>query len=73
MGIKIMFQKRHMEAIATAMQQTQPDPNQPERMCQWEIMQAEFGDMFQGSNPNFDRARFERACERGANVRARSA
>jgi hypothetical protein len=68
-----MFQKRHMEVLALALQRTQPDPNQPERLCQWEIVQAEIRDMLLQSNPRFDVARFERACERGANVRKRSA
>ena len=30
-----------------------------------------FRDLFLGDNPRFDEARFQRACEPGANVRAR--
>ena len=70
---RTMFQKRHMECVAYRMQRIQPDPNQPERMDQWWITVAELGDMFSVSNPNFDRDRFERACQRGANVKARTA
>ena len=66
-----MFQKRHMECVAYRMQRIQPDPNQPERMDQWWITVAELGDMFSVSNPNFDRDRFERACQRGADVSER--
>jgi hypothetical protein len=68
-----MFQKRHMEATAYHMQCIKPNPNQRERLAQWEITVAELGDMFNGNNDNFDRARFERACEPGANVSKRSA
>ena len=66
-----MFQQRHFEAIARSMQSIKPNPNQPEALRQWEITLAELGDLFISHNHNFMRARFESACEPGANVRAR--
>lgn len=68
-----MFAKRHYETIAQVMQSTAPSPNtQAEAMRQWEIMRDELADTFSGDNGMFKRDRFIRACEPGANVRARS-
>lgn len=38
-----------------------------------EVLQDVFVKLFRGDNPRFDEFRFRRACEPGANVRARKA
>lgn len=66
-----MFAKRHYEAIALVMQSARPNPD-----CavahQWEETRNGLMDLFARDNPQFDCARFERACEPGANVRKRT-
>jgi len=67
------FAKRHYEAIATAIQEARrrasdgdnnhdPITNVVDELC-W---------LFRSDNGQFSRDRFYRACEPGANVRARS-
>ena len=65
------FQKRHYEAIALAMQDARLHVrcNGTEQM---ECVVNVLADLFAGDNGQFKRDRFERACEPGANVRARS-
>ena len=68
-----MFQQRHFEALAKLMQQTHP--NEADRQAaheQWKIMCNAMCDLFNEGNPRFARGRFLRACEPGANVRART-
>jgi hypothetical protein len=65
------FAKRHYEAIALAMQDARMHIrcNGIEQMeCVVNIL----ADLFAGDNGMFKRERFKRACEPGANVRARS-
>ena len=69
------FAKRHYEAIARAMQDTKPTSNvfsEPEKHAQWNAVVDELADTFARDNGLFKRDRFIRACEPGANVRARS-
>ena len=72
------FQKRHYEAVATAMQHACPlaprdsSNADPIRRNQWESVRNELTDMFAKDNREFKRDRFMWACEPGANVRARS-
>jgi hypothetical protein len=70
-----MFAKRHYEAIATAMQNAHVPRGvvcDPAKRNQWECVRNELTDVFARDNGQFDRYRFMRACEPGANVRARS-
>lgn len=72
-----MFCKRHYQAIATAMQNIHPgyDPETIDyeaRLEMWGDVRAELAQAFALDNQLFQRSRFERACEPGANVRARS-
>lgn len=73
-----IFGKRHYEAIALAMQEAKrtalnaPDGNVGLTVGQWITCTEELADMFARDNGLFKRDRFERACEPGANVRARS-
>ena len=72
------FAKRHYEAIALAMQHACPlaprdsSNADPIRRNQWEGVRNELTDMFAKDNREFKRDRFMRACEPGANVRART-
>jgi len=70
------FAKRHYEAIATAMQDAQrcAEPTLGGQMFIAGIQRAihELADVFARDNGQFSRSRFMRACEPGANVRARS-
>ena len=65
------FAKRHYEAIALAMQHAHVIGD-PSYRNQWECVRNELADMFVRDNGMFKRERFMRACEPGANVRARS-
>jgi hypothetical protein len=68
-----MFNKRHYEAIATVMQDAKPMPNwDPNKYAQWEVTRSRLIDMFARDNGLFKSDRFEKACEPGANVRART-
>src|SRR5215472_14438846 len=70
------FHKRHYEAIALAMQDVNPirftSTDDPERRIQYAATLRVLCDLFAGDNGQFKRDRFIRACEPGANVRARS-
>jgi hypothetical protein len=65
------FAKRHYEAVAQAMQDARMHLrcNGSEQM---ECVVNCLADVFAGDNGEFRRERFKRACEIGANVRARS-
>ena len=65
------FQKRHYEAVALAMQDARLHVrcNGNEQM---ECVVNCLADAFAADNGQFKRDRFKRACEPGANVRARS-
>jgi hypothetical protein len=63
------FNKRHYEAIAATIQGIGPNVISG---SQREVIAASFADMLASDNANFKRDRFLRACEPGANVRARS-
>jgi len=65
------FAKRHYEAIAQAMQDARTHLRS-DAVNQQECVIHCLADMLAADNPEFKRARFERACEPGANVRARS-
>ena len=67
------FAKRHYEAIAQILQDNKPnvgltDPS----LVMWNSISCSLADLFGRDNPLFKRDRFYRACEPGANVRARS-
>ena len=70
------FAKRHYEAIALAMQDVDPSrftsTDDPERRVQHAAIVRALTDLFAGDNGQFKRDRFVRACQPGANVRARS-
>jgi hypothetical protein len=65
------FAKRHYEAIAQAMQEVRMHVRSTPQ-DQIECVVKILADLFAGDNGEFKRERFERACEPGANVRARS-
>lgn len=62
-----MFEKRHYEVIAKAMQDSCGSAP-----VQWKRTRDALADAFARDNPEFKRERFERACEPGANVGART-
>jgi hypothetical protein len=64
------FAKRHYEAIAQAMQEARRRANGSYDPIA--VVVDELADVFAGDNGMFKRDRFLRACEPGANVRARS-
>jgi hypothetical protein len=70
--------KRHYEAIALVIQHlTLSDDEQDELglselEARRQAIAGEFADLFAGDNGEFKRDRFIRACEPGANVRART-
>lgn len=68
-----MFAKRHYEAIATAMQEAIKfdATSSTEVAAMYKVTNA-LADTFKRDNGAFDRERFIRACQPGANVRARS-
>jgi len=65
------FAKRHYEAIALAMQDARFHLRNT-ALDQWLCVVNCLADLFAGDNGQFKRERFKRACEPGANVRARS-
>lgn len=71
-----MFAKRHYEAVALAMQEAKECAYRAESVNasigQWIIATEALADMFARDNGQFKRDRFIRACEPGANVRART-
>jgi hypothetical protein len=67
------FAKRHYEAIALAMQEAiKHRATCSEQVAGVYHVVHELADVFAGDNGQFKRDRFMRACEPGANVRARS-
>lgn len=80
------FSKRHYEMVAQAMQES--SPSRPHRNStsnystalalynirreQWEMTRDQLSNVFRGDNAAFKSERFIRACEYGANVKARS-
>jgi hypothetical protein len=67
------FNERHYEAIALIFQQEKPKPNwDANKLAQWTVMLNAFSEMLARDNSRFKLGRFERACEPGANVRART-
>jgi hypothetical protein len=64
------FAKRHYEAIAQAMQEARRHANGSNDPIA--VVVDELADAFASDNGMFKRERFVRACEPGANVRARS-
>jgi hypothetical protein len=65
------FQKRHYEAIALAMQDARFHLRSS-ALDQWKCVVNCLADVFARDNGEFKRARFTRACQPGANVRART-
>jgi hypothetical protein len=63
------FQKRHYERIAQAMQDAR---QRSSSLDQWQCTIKCLADLFARDNCQFQRDRFIRACEPGANVRART-
>jgi len=67
------FTRSHYETIALAMQESCPAPGWgPTRRVAWESVRSSLCDVFEYDNNRFDRGRFMAACEKGANVRART-
>jgi len=76
------FSKRHYETIATAMQDSFPrilrnafgEDSEvfSQAFDQWETTRDYLADAFARDNAQFKRDRFIRACQPGANVRART-
>ena len=64
------FAKRHYEAIATAIQEARRRANGSNNPIA--VVVDELADVFAADSGMFKRDRFIRACEPGANVRARS-
>jgi len=66
------FAKRHYEAIALAMQEAMRVAIMPGDVHCVRMVIDELADTFAADNGMFKRDRFIRACEPGANVRARN-
>jgi hypothetical protein len=66
------FAKRHYEAIALAIQDAIERSTSSEMVSGVYKAAAQMADMLASDNGQFQRDRFIRACEPGANVRARS-
>jgi hypothetical protein len=64
------FAKRHYDAIATAIQEARRRTNGSNDPIG--VVVDELADAFAADNGMFKRERFKRACEPGANVRARN-
>jgi len=64
------FAKRHYEAVATAIQEARRRTNGSNDPIA--VVVDELADAFAADNGMFKRERFKRACEPGANVRART-
>ena len=65
------FYKRHYEALAAAMQAARQDIHSPAQHEAINIVCNELADMLARDDASFRRDRFIRACEPGANVKAR--
>ena len=66
------FCKRHYEAIAEAIQSAKRQAVMENEFLGIATVMHELADTFAGDNGDFKRDRFIRACEPGANVRART-
>ncbi len=66
------FAKRHYQALAEAMQAAKPPTKDRAGCLTWQAVRNELIQTLTRDNGRFDRDRFARACEPGANVRARS-
>lgn len=69
------FTKRDYEAIAQVMQDAHPGAalsKDNRAVIQWSETVKDFAEMLERDNSSFDIIRFVRACQPGANVRARS-
>ena len=67
------FAKRHYEAIALVFQAECPGAHwDPNKRVQWELLRDAMATLFRSDNTRFNPERFKRACEPGANVRARN-
>jgi hypothetical protein len=67
------FAKRHYESIAAAMQECIRNCNSSEQVAGVWKAANQLTAVFQYDNRLFDRERFLRACEPGANVKSRKA
>ncbi len=70
------FQQRHYEALAEIFQRVSNHNPQDEDVAMgWHAavsaLRVNMADMFKYDNAMFDTGRFERACQPGANVKAR--
>lgn len=72
------FAKRHYEAIALVLQDTQPPKENAgllgydDQVSQWENCRDALADMFRRDNQRFQYDRFIAACECGVNVKLRT-
>ncbi len=70
------FQQRHYEAIAEVLQESLSwaitDGPSPQMQLGVHMVRNRLTELFEADNPLFDSERFERACQPGANVKARS-
>lgn len=66
-----MFARRHYEAIAAAMQEAKRTTQSDLELKGVIYAINELADLFASDNGQFCRDRFRRACQPGANVRAR--
>lgn len=66
-----MFQQRHFEAIAQAMQDLRAACITTRERRQQTQVERRLADLFARGNPRFNRDRFFAACMPGANVSAR--
>lgn len=67
-----MFNKRHYEAVAQAIQEAIAVCNDSSQVHGAYRVAKELRNIFNRDNPAFKPDRFERACQPGANVRART-
>jgi hypothetical protein len=68
-GTMAMFNKRHYEAIATVMQESYSDDSGDGGGADvWSGIVVSLADMFARDNGLFNRERFERACQPGADI-----
>lgn len=58
-----MFQKRHYEFLADSLATTRPLPSSRSATIQWLFTVRLFARRLGGDNPNFDEARFIKACQ----------
>ncbi len=57
------MQRRHFELIAEALRDSKPEPHwDANKQAQWEVTINRFLAKLRSTNPNFNEARFLRAC-----------